>query len=967
MPETRVLNVAEKPSVARALARVFSGMPNVREMPMRRDPAAQIFESQNVVFPRIFAQGQGRTIQGPMESHTMITTSVRGHLASQDFGPEFGWTKCDPIALFDAPIETQYRDDMAGLARMLTSLAKNCQCVILWLDCDREGEAIADEVREVCLTANSRLKHFRARFSTVLAPEILRALKSLDSVNESFVQAVQARSQIDLRVGAAFTRFQTLRLQKKFAGFADKGVVSYGGCQFPTLGFIVSRWAAIQTFIEEDFWFLDLTLRVPENTNQQDTDNNSEEASPPSRPQGGNLRSINFTWKRGRLYDRQFTLVLYESCLEAGEATVTQLRGNAKNKWRPVPLSTVELQKRASRYLKIGSETLMSAAEELYQSGYISYPRTETEIFRPEFQHRPLIQDLAASGGEFREYAAKLLVDNNFQRPRAGRNDDKAHPPITPCKAVDPNTITDPTRRNIYRLIVKHYLACCSRDAIGRETHLTVRIASEDFTAKGLMVLEKNWLEVYYPWEKWSTGQGELPPLEVGSRVVPSSLTMKEGWTTPPLPISEVELISLMDRNGIGTDATIAQHITTVQERSYATKDARQLFTPSPLGISLVEAYNSMGYQLNKPDLRREMEAECNQVASGVKSKGEIMGPILAKMRECFVTARNEAQKLDDAVSRRFARVGSDNQALQVLRQQFSLCGSCNLLMTLKEESNGAPVRNGNGTRRKRFLCCETCQQGWGLPRGHIHPRVEGGNIGPPVVCPICSFQVLEIKAGDGYEGNGYSICPRCFSDPPLDYGGTADGRDFRCFSCTHQTCPLASGTPGGDVELFPCPFCEQSNHRNQPVGKVRIRKNSRGFILSCSNYRSRREGCQYTIWLPKECQAVTTSHDDRCGNCSTGQKLCRKITISWKPGSVPPSLDRVSTVCILCDGEFRQFMSITLPQYNQITTNPRRRGAGERARPSRGQSGGGGGGGACYKCGQPGHYASNCPQTTRS
>lgn len=106
------------------------------------------------------------------------------------------------------------------------------------------------------------------------------------------------------------------------------------------------------------------------------------------------------------------------------------------------------------------------------------------------------------------------------------------------------------------------------------------------------MVIQKNWLEIYHPWERWSTGQGELPPLEIGSRIVPSSLTMTEGRTSPPLPISEVELISLMDRNGIGTDATIAQHITTVQERSYAIKDANQKFLPTPLGIALVEGYN---------------------------------------------------------------------------------------------------------------------------------------------------------------------------------------------------------------------------------------------------------------------------------------------------------------------------------------------------------------------------------------
>lgn len=409
-----VLNVAEKPSVARALAQVFSQMPGSQNRPNVRNPAAQIFCHDNVQFPKITTQGSGQMQQGNIQSHNMITTAVRGHLASQDFPSNYGWSQCPPTSLFQAPIETSYREDMKALERMLQTQARSAHALILWLDCDREGEAICDEVREVCLRGNPRLRNYvyRAKFSTVLPQEIQRALKSLGRVNECFVQAVQARSEHDLRVGAAFTRFQTLLLQKNFDEFADgsQGVVSYGPCQFPTLGFVVERWARIETFVPEDFWSLDMSVRVDANGAIEgaaiDTDirlPGQEERQPQhvrGRPQG---RAIHFKWKRERLYDRLITLSLYESCLNAEEATVTSLTGRPKNKWRPVPLATVELQKRASRYLRIGSETLMSAAEELYNQGYISYPRTETEKFRPEFEHRPLIQSFQGINGELGE------------------------------------------------------------------------------------------------------------------------------------------------------------------------------------------------------------------------------------------------------------------------------------------------------------------------------------------------------------------------------------------------------------------------------------------------------------------------------------------------------------------------------------------------------------------------------------
>ena len=922
----------------------------------------------------------------------MITTSVRGHLAAQDFTPEYGWSKCDPVALFDAPIQTYYKPDLQPLERMLRRWAQQCQVLILWLDCDREGEAIGDEVRTACMAGNPRLSIYRARFSTVLDAEIQRALRSLGRLNEHFVHAVQTRIELDLRVGSAFTRFQTFRLQRKFDAFATgggqkKGVVSYGPCQFPTLGFVVERWARIQTFVPENFWFLEMKLQVGADDNGIGNNNSNN-----------NRRTLSFSWKRGRLYDPVATTYLYESCLDAGEAVVTSITGRPKNRWRPVPLATIELQKRASRFLRLGAEQLMTAAEELYNQGLISYPRTETEKFRPEFEHRSLIEQFV-NVGDYAAYANKLLHENAFQLPRAGQNDDQAHPPITPCRAVDPNTIDNQTHRNVYKLVVVHYLACCSRDAIGKESQIVVRMDTEEFTATGLMILERNWLEIYHPWENWSTGQGELPALEVGSRIRPSSLLMQAGTTSPPQPISEVELITMMDRHGIGTDATIATHITTIQDREYATKDNQMKFLPTQLGTALIEAYNSMGFQLNKPDLRRETEAECNHIAAGRKSKEEVTAVLLAKMRQCYEAATQEAHKLDEAVARHFPRLGSNDETSEVVQNNFSLCGICSNNMALKQDR----IVPDNNNQRRKLVYCNTCRSGWGLPRGNCRPKFQTDNGGPPVKCPICNFQVVQILQGDGYTGNGYTICPKCFTDPPVEHGGgSANGAEFRCFSCQHPTCTLAGGTAGGDTPVFTCPFCNQGN--------VCLRRNTRGYVLSCNKY-SQSERCAYTIWLPKECQTVTIptgdeNQDTNCIPCTQGtRRPVQKITIVWKPGSVPPHYGRESTVCLLCDTDLRRDLSITLPQPNQVTVRPtfarrdirsaatggattattamtmNRGGGGGGGRGGRGWVAGRGGRGRittagqssnnnnsnnstnlCYKCGNPGHFANRCP-----
>ena len=102
----------------------------------------------------------------------------------------------------------------------------------------------------------------------------------------------------------------------------------------------------------------------------------------------------------------------------------------------------------------------------------------------------------------------------------------------------------------------------CSLDATGFQTTVTVHMGQEEFYANGLMVLEKNWLDVY-PYTRW--GGTEVPPLQPGEMFVPSELALRAGQTEPPPKHTERDLLALMDRYGIGTDATVSNHISTQQ------------------------------------------------------------------------------------------------------------------------------------------------------------------------------------------------------------------------------------------------------------------------------------------------------------------------------------------------------------------------------------------------------------------
>ena len=734
-----VLSVAEKPSVAKELAAIISKQQVDSLKRQGISPYNPVFDINNCMFQNNPAR--------------MTVTSVTGHMMELEFEAAYkGWSSCQPAELFEAPLNKTVKKESENIEKTLIREAKQCNILLLWLDCDLEGENIAYEVIKVCKQANPRIDIYRARFSALVERDILRTLKFPDRPNPRMNDAVDARQEIDLRIGAAFTRFQTLRLQNKFENVGNT-VISFGPCQFPTLGFVVERSARIKAFRPENFWTI---------TSSYEFDN-------PDKP--GAKLSCNFNWERTRLYDRLACLVLYDACVEGGgEAVVTQCNERPTTRQRPVPLNTIEFQMRASRFLRMSSDVAMAVAEGLYQRGILSYPRTETNFFQEGIELLGLVGD-HRNHPDWGPYAANLVdnyharqqqqqqpqnrgnANNNiFLWPRAGGKDDQAHPPIHPTKCVNLQDLQNPDERKVYDLVTRHFLACCSCDAKGSLSTVSIGVpdaGGERFNTSGLMVLERNWLDVYSQYEQWHANK--VPLLRVGDVFQLRSLLMTEGRTSPPQPISESELISTMDKNGIGTDATIATHITTIQAREYAVRNAQNQFEPTKLGLALVEGYNSMGYQLNKPQLRALIEADCQKIARGEANKEDVVKKCLQDMQRCFLVCSREAGKLDSAMEKHFSYLGAggaDN--FRVAQEGLSLCGVCNGSMDLRIAGNAGE----EAANSKRYLYCSPCKRSYVVPpRGELSAHA--------VHCAICNFQALTVRNAE--TGKEHTVCPKCF------------------------------------------------------------------------------------------------------------------------------------------------------------------------------------------------------------
>ncbi|XP_037816202.1 DNA topoisomerase 3-alpha-like [Lucilia sericata] len=359
------------------------------------------------------------TVQGIKSE--MIMTSVSGHLMSFEFPSNYStWDDVDPQSLFDAPVHKACSEKY--IKHTLEQVVRSCNGLIVWTDCDREGENIGFEIIDVCRAINPNITVYRAKFSEITNAAVNSALQNLTQPDKRQSDAVDVRRELDLRSGAAITRLQTMHLRRLFPiKISNNQLISYGSCQIPTLGFVAERYKEIEAFVSEPFWKIKVTHTIDDVT-------------------------VEFVWARNRLFDKQACEDYYLSVISNPIATVESVTIEQKTKWRPTPLNTVELEKLGSRILKLSAKEVMTIAQDLYNEGIISYPRTETNMFSQAIDLDYLVKQQTghAVWGSFAQRVAEWRPN-----PRNGDKSDQAHPPIYPIKMVTPDEIAASEQQDI--------------------------------------------------------------------------------------------------------------------------------------------------------------------------------------------------------------------------------------------------------------------------------------------------------------------------------------------------------------------------------------------------------------------------------------------------------------------------------------------------------------------------------------
>lgn len=472
---------------------------------------------------------KAKTIEGFLGKDYTVT-SCFGHI--RDLAKEHNGVliEKDFQPIYEIP------DDKKHVVSELKKLAKDAETVWLASDEDREGEAISWHLAEVLKLDDKRTR--RIVFHEITKPAILNAIQNPRKINKSLVDAQQARRVLDRIVGFELSPV----LWKKV-----KPSLSAGRVQSVAVRLIVEREREISEFNATFAYRV-----VAEFTN------------------GANKKVF-----KAELPERFKTRTEAEKFLEKCKGATFEIKSieTRPTKRSPAaPFTTSTLQQEASRKLGFSVAQTMRVAQKLYESGLITYMRTDSVN----------LSDLAlgAARDEInKSYGASFAQTRKYHTKTS--NAQEAHEAIRPTYFNRHTIEGESADKRLYDLIWKRAIASQMSDAQFEKTVVQIGISttSETLVAEGEVLKFEGFLKVYLEStddEADEEGNATLPPLAKGDRLTLEQMTATQKFSRPAPRYTEASLVKKLEELGIGRPSTYAPTISTIQKRGYVVKEDRE-------------------------------------------------------------------------------------------------------------------------------------------------------------------------------------------------------------------------------------------------------------------------------------------------------------------------------------------------------------------------------------------------------
>lgn len=555
-----------------------------------------------------------------VESPTKIKTLKKILGKNYEFQSSLGHIRDLPAKGFGIDIENDFEPQYAilpekkELINKLKAAAKNSSVVYLAPDPDREGEAIAWHIASI-LPKTVKIK--RITFNAITKHAVEEALKHPRAIDQTLVNAQQARRLLDRMVGYKISPILQRKVQRGRDGFLSAGRV-----QSVALKLVVEREREIEAFIPTEYWNIFSHLQVS-------TNSSSFSASLYSIDQKKIVKILEDEKKEIAIPHQEMADKVVAK-LKKASYQVTSLDKKEKKRNPVPPFITSSLQQEASRHYGFSATRTMKTAQSLYEGvemgslgieGLITYMRTDSTRIDPEAQKDARQYIEKRYGKNFipevpKTYAAKASAQD-------------AHECIRPTNLnYSPDEIRNYLNADeykLYLLIWRRFLASQMNPAIydtvscdiDTDQGMLLRATGSVIKFQGFLILYQE-LEDRDEKDKEEAegdkGDRILPPLTVGQKLLLDRVSSEQSFTKAPPRYTEASLVKALEKSGIGRPSTYATIMNKIQSREYTTKD-RQALKPTELGKVICQMLDENFAMIMDIGFTANMEDELDKIA----------------------------------------------------------------------------------------------------------------------------------------------------------------------------------------------------------------------------------------------------------------------------------------------------------------------------------------------------------------
>ncbi|MFX1288357.1 MAG: DNA topoisomerase [Promethearchaeota archaeon] len=672
-------------------------------------------------------------------SRSIYVVPLRGHILEYRNTDQYkSWTKTDPREIITNPkaIAKVAINYAKPYIKTLAEYSKLCDECVIATDADIEGCNIGlFDALPFVTKINRNIKVNQLWLSSLEKKEIVSKYRNLIIPKWSWGESGEARAIIDAFIGFSSTR-EITNTFKPILDEINNKFVSIGRVQTSLLYLIYLRDLEIEQFIPEPYWTITANL---------EHDNQIIKAFHTKNP---------FTKEKESEAKAIFQKIKNEKIATILNNTKESIIINP-----PTPLNTSKALILLTKTLRISAKTAMNTMNSLYLNQIISYPRTDSDKYKPDFDHKQYLENFKPHTN-YGAYTVKLFKSNRMN-PTIGRVDAGDHPPITPLEGLEQNSskLENEIERKVYDLLARHYLALFGEEAKELRTKLRLSIKDELFTSQIVALTQSGFYEIA-PFLK----KVYQPLLEIQAKnLLIDKILLNEKETQPPPHYSDTTLLKLMEREHLGTKSTRPTIIKILLDRKLTYRVAKNRFKITEWGKYLISELIKVWLPFLKPEFTSFVE----ELLEDIKNKKKTMDSVVTTVKELFLDLFDKFRNSKIAITFEFDKVKGNLKAAmqQNFPQTTSMCPTCK-----KNPMNLVTISSN-----KRFLGCSdrNCKTYLPVPKKGNISILKSTN------CLKCGFNVFKIIKRKNNKTIVYYICPKCWSD------SFKDESDGFCSSCT--------------------------------------------------------------------------------------------------------------------------------------------------------------------------------------